>query len=217
MTVLSQISGGYDSVAVLIKLLKDGYRVKGIFFNIEQKYIKQEREAVKYVDAFFKNNENYLGYEEIYIPMKLTRNNDGSPSDYIPIRNLVFGAVSANYALSEGFSKVAVGNKTTVVRENDPWSFSDCSVGFYESLTNLVSLAAEQNDAVEFIMPLLKDKNTAMSKGEVLNTLLNSGMDITKLWSCYEAGELPCGECYHCKENIQAFKEIGVDSAKYFK
>lgn len=207
--VLSQLSGGFDSVAVLCLLLQKT-KVKGIFFNYGQKYLEEERKAVKYVDSFFQGNANYLGYEEINVNMQLTRNNDGSPSDYIPVRNVVLGALSANYAVANGFNKIAVGNKTTKVRPGDPYSFADCSYEFYSKMSETITFAAETGDNIEFIMPLLHSPDVAMSKGDVVKAIHDSGLDFNKLWSCYSTGDHPCGECYHCKENKLAFEEAGI-------
>jgi len=219
MRILSQLSGGYDSTAVMIKLLDEGHTVKGIFFNYGQKYYKQEKRALEYVDSMLKDSDKYpeyLGYVEIKVSMELTRNNDGSPSDYIPVRNFVLGAMSANYAIAQGFSTIAVGSKTTEVRKDDPFSFADCSVSFYESMTNVINLASEPGDCIEFIMPLLKTKSEALTKGEVVQIIDNSILEFQDLWSCYEDAELPCGVCYHCKENIKAFQEAGIeDPIKY--
>jgi 7-cyano-7-deazaguanine synthase len=211
MKILSQLSGGYDSTAVMIKLLDEGHTVKGIFFNYGQKYYKQEKRALEYVDSMLKDNPNYLGYVEIPVEMQLTRNNDGSPSDYIPVRNFVLGAMSANYAIAEGFSTIAVGSKTTEVRKDDPFSFADCSVSFYEHMTNVINLASEPGDYIEFIMPLLKTKSEALTKGEVVNIINDSILEFNDLWSCYEDGDLPCGVCYHCVENKKAFEEAGIE------
>jgi len=217
MNILSQISGGYDSTAVMIKLLNEGNYVKGIFFNYGQKYYESEKDALLYIDKMLKKTyENYLGYEEVPVNMQLTRNSDGSPSDYIPIRNLVLGTLSANYALSNGYNKIAVGNKTVEVRENDPYSFADCSVSFYKGMSDIVNLASEPGDEIEFIMPLLKTPTAALTKGDVVTIIHKSVLEFSKLWSCYETNELPCGDCYHCKENKKAFRDAGiVDPVQY--
>ena len=216
MKILSQLSGGYDSTAVLIKLLNEGHKVKGIFFNYSQKYYKQEKKSVDYIDKMLKNNKNYLGYTEIKVDMELSRNNDGSPSDYIPVRNFVLGAMSANYAIAKGFSVIAVGSKTINIRKNDPYSFADCSVDFYKSMTDVINIAAEQGDYIEFIMPLIVSKDKVLTKGEVVSIINDSVLEFQYLWSCYEDGDLPCGTCYHCLENKKAFKEAGItDPIKY--
>lgn len=215
--ILVQMSGGYDSTAVAVKLLEEGNNVYGIFINYGQIYYKQELDAVENLNTYFlEKYKNYKGFDIINTNIQLSRNKDGSPSDYIPIRNFVLGSLTANYALSKGYDVIAVGNKTTVVRKNDPWSFSDCSYEFYKRMNEIIDFSTEEGDSVKFIMPLLIDETTSLTKSDIINIINNSGVNFNILWSCYHNSKLPCGVCYHCLENKKAFKESGVkDPIKY--
>lgn len=217
MKILSQISGGYDSTTVMIKLLNEGHQVKGIFFNYGQSYFNSEMESIEYINQLLINEyNNYEGIEIINTHLQTESSTENS--DYIPIRNLVLGTLSANYAIANGYEAIAVGNKTLEVRPNDPWSFADCSVEFYEKMTKLINFAAESNNqGLEFIMPLVKSRTEAYSKKEVIEIILNSVLDITKLWSCYDDGDIPCGVCYHCLENKEAFKEAEIKDPNTYK
>lgn len=220
MKVLSHLSGGWDSVAACVKLLEEGHTVKGLFFVLNQPYLREEHAATMYVNNYLlQKYDNWQGVEVHQTPMELARANDGSPSEYIPVRNFVFAAHSANLALAQGYEAVAVGSKTIAVRPDDPYSFADCSIEFYQKVTDLVSFASEGNDAVKFIMPLVDTDNLqSLSKGEVVQLIIDSGMDIGKLWTCYRAGiDKQCGTCYHCVEAKKAFDEIGFDYTGFFK
>ena len=219
MKVLGHVSGGFDSTAACIKLLEDGHEVRGLFFNLNQPYFEQENRAVRYVSDFFAcRYPNWLGLTTEEAPMRLQLSSDGSPSEYIPVRNFVLGAHSANIALAEGFEAVAVGNKTTELRPDDLYSFRDCSIEFYEQMERIVGFCSEGDATVKFLMPLIHweangetTQPVAMTKTEVVNTILKSGMDITKLWSCYRNEETPCGECHNCLEVRKAFDDMGYD------
>ena len=59
-------------------------------------------------------------------------------------------------------------------------------------MTDLVDFASEGSDkGLKFIMPLVKNDTTACTKGEVIQVIMDSLLDITKLWSCYEEGDIP--------------------------
>jgi len=224
MKILSHISGGYDSIAACIKLLEEGHVVKGLFFDLSQAYLEQERRAVQYASKFLAAHyDNWLGFITAPAPMRLQLSSDGSPSEYIPVRNFVLGAHSANIALAEGFEAVAVGNKTTELRPDDPYSFQDCSIEFYKQMEAIVGFCSEGDAAVKFLMPLIYWKANsetpqpvAMTKTEVVNTIIKSGMDITKLWSCYRNEETPCGKCHDCLEVRNAFNDTGYDYENFF-
>lgn len=217
MNVLSQLSGGYDSVAACVRLIEQGHTVHGLFFDLGQVYVEQERAAVDYASQYFAKHwpKQWLGHTELQVAMELTRANDGSPSEYIPVRNFVLGAHSANYALAHGYECVAVGSKTTTVRADDPYSFSDCSVEFYEGMSSIVDFCSEDGDSLKFLMPLI-DHDTALTKGQVVQLILDTGMDISQLWTCYKAEQQPCGTCYHCKDVKKAFAEINADYSWLF-
>lgn len=201
MKVLSQLSGGLDSVASTIKVAETSTEFKAIFFDIDQPYVIKELMAVKYVDEYLqKRYSNYKGLIVSKIDMALS-GGDG-PNEYIPVRNLVLGAMSANQAIALGYDTIAVGSKTTQVREDDPYSFSDCSVAFYSDFGKLVTLASESGK-YQFIMPLLKTPEVAMTKKEVIQYLIDKNVDVRKLWSCYGVGDTYCGNCYHCVEIIK--------------
>lgn len=221
MKILCHLSGGYDSVAAIIKLLDEGHEVAGVFFDLGQIYVKQERAAAQYVADYCNvtYGDKFLGFYDEKVPMYQHRAADGSPSEYIPVRNMVFAAHSANMALSMGFEGVAHGSKTTQVRPDDPYSFSDCSVSFYQQVTQLVDFCSEGGDSVKFFGPLITYDGydwVPMTKGAVVQIILDSGVDMNKLWTCYKDGEKACGECYHCVDAKKAFAEINYDGAILF-
>ena len=197
MKTLSQLSGGLDSVASTLLVAKSGDEFRTIFFDIDQPYMMKELMAVKYFDEWLKDRfVNYKGLKIVKADLALDSSH--GPSEYIPVRNLVLGALSANQALSVGYGAVAVGSKTVEVRPDDPYSFSDCSISFYDQMGSLATFASE-NQLLIFTMPLV-DKGIALSKKQVIELLIEEGVDVKKLWSCYGIKEEYCGVCYHCAE-----------------
>jgi len=198
--ILSQLSGGFDSVASTLLIAESGEKFSCLFIDYDQPYVLQEQRACIYVNEFLKQKyENYKGLEIARIPLKL---NSQEVKEYVPIRNLVLGALSANFALSSNSQTIAVGTKTTEVRKDDAYSFSDCSIKFWELMSHICSYASEDK-TIQFITPLIKN-NVALTKKEVIDIIVNSGINIKHLWSCYGNADKHCGVCHHCKEIIKA-------------
>lgn len=206
MKVLCHLSGGFDSVAstlVAANELDVNDKFSTVFYAIGQPYESQEREAANYVVSMLRSlfPDKYVGHHELSLNI-LASFDPNLPSAYIPVRNLVLSSSSANLAIALGYDKVAVGNKTIAVREDDPYSFSDCSVKFYSMMSDISTFASE-GKKLEFIMPLVLAEGEDMysyTKDEVMGICESNGIDLTKLWSCYENGVIPCGVCYHCQE-----------------
>jgi 7-cyano-7-deazaguanine synthase in queuosine biosynthesis len=201
MKVLSQLSGGIDSVGSTLKIAESGVVFGTIFFDLEQAYVAQESLAVDYFVEYLKENypDTYTGHYYSEVFMDTFSPDPNTPSEYIPVRNFVLGAMSVNKALANGFDTIAVGSKTVKVRPGDPYSFSDCSIEFFQKMSDIATFCSE-NQKVEFIMPLI-DGETPMTKQEVIKYLIDNDVDVSRLWSCYN-GEVDkhCGVCYHCQE-----------------
>ena len=58
---------------------------------------------------------------------------------------------------------------------------------------------------IEILQPL-RD----MTKAEGIKLANRRGWDLSRTWSCYEAGALQCGTCWNCVEPKKAYQEAGV-------
>lgn len=198
--VLCQLSGGFDSVSATLLVAETGVEFSTIFFNIKQPYFKEELRAVEYVVDFLRKYPNYIEHKQVDAPVAFNVINSSLPEEYIPIRNLVLGAISMNISFAEGYTEISVGNKTIEVRQDDPYSFADCSVDFYKRMGDLGTYAS-QGSLVKFIMPLVNETTkTSLSKEQVIGVCIENGIDVSKIWSCYTPGESYCGNCHHCQE-----------------
>lgn len=208
--VLSQLSGGFDSTASTLYVAESGVEFSCVFFNINQVYLKQERKAVAYIDKFLvEKYPNYIGLKEISCNLEL-----GAPGEvdaYIPVRNMVLGSLSINYAIANGFNVIAVGNKTLEIREDDPYCFHDCSREFYTKMGDLGTFAS-QGKKIRFDMPLIQN-GYSRTKRDVIQKIIDVKLDVKELWSCYADNAEPCGVCYHCQEVIETGfgKLLGYD------
>lgn len=200
---LAHLSGGMDSTASALMALDKG-PTKTIFFSYGQFYGTKERKGVTSVLKRIDNHPNFKGHLDCHLGLLLTQ--PGQNADYIPLRNLVLATVSMNYALSLGAEEIVVGNKTVEIRPDDPWSFKDCTSEFYHDIDCLARKYAETKETPEFWMPL-----RGWTKMQVLSYIARQYLWlISELWSCYQHGEIHCGECYHCRELFAALKEARI-------
>lgn len=204
MKVIAHLSGGFDSAASTLLVAETGATFKTLLIDLGQPYAEQEIKAARAFSVFLAQKyNNYQGHHILSVDMALSQ--AGEVSAYIPVRNLVIGAMSANLALALGYDAVAVGNKTLELRPEDPYCFNDCSREFYDKLGGIATFAS-QGKHVEFLMPLIDPIQGPLSKRAVVELVAQAGYDPRLLWSCYNAAERPCGECHHCHE----LKDAGV-------
>lgn len=206
MDVVCQISGGWDSAAALALVAASRRKTVPIFIDYGQKYARKEREAVQYVLATLKKNPTLkLGALVEQSVRNLCVHNHGMlNTDFIPMRNLVLCAMCANWALANSIPLIAVGSKSIRQKHSNPWSFADSTQEFYDKVSDAASFACTGSGvSVRVIMPVL-----GYSKLDVLRVLMRFGLDPRKLWSCYDGGMVPCGQCFHCKENTEALTAL---------
>lgn len=211
-SMIIQCSGGFDSAAVMCFCVAEykTHRLIPHFFDYGQPYAEQEQRAAEYV-----RDELAKGCNRIE-PLFVTRcelPRAELKSDYFPLRNLVLASLSASLAVARGAEMVAVGSKTTSLRENDAWCFADCTSDFYEQVTKTISEGSERElKAPRIIRPLVAHDYTpqakALPKSAVLRLIESFGLKFERLWNCYRAQSEPCGECYHCLELEKAKKEL---------
>jgi 7-cyano-7-deazaguanine synthase len=203
MKSLLLFSGGYDSVAALDIALKDlHHEVVCVFVDYGQPYCAQEYSAAMYA---FKHYE-VKRYPVEFIFQNLELGLTGE--DYVPYRNLVFGALAFNLASTNGCGRVLTGSKSASVREDDSHSFIDSSKPFYDRLHELVVYATEDgHEAPKMDMPVV-----GWTKAQILRRVHEAGIELQMLWSCYKGGNhLPCGECHACKVVREGLVEAGLD------
>lgn len=198
MKILTQLSGGLDSVAVLYELMKQGLyeAIYPVFFNYGQPYAEQELRAALYAARYYQDWSSSVVSTLLTVDAPLQVSSTTGVKEYVPMRNLVLTAHSVNLAMSLGCNNIAVGSKSIKWRPGDDYSFRDSAFPFYEALEKAIEVGAEPSvGTTRILMPCL-----GWSKAQVVLSLMQSGINIRKLWSCYEDRAEPCGRCYHCQE-----------------
>jgi 7-cyano-7-deazaguanine synthase in queuosine biosynthesis len=208
--LLCELSGGFDSAAATVLALREGHTVHALCALHGQEYDKQELAGATYVAAFLRDKygERFKKLHVAAVSLMQELPDAKTPRAYVPIRNLVLGALSANHAQALGAEAVVVGSKTTVMRPDDPYCFFDCSTAFYEQLGQLVTAASQPGQSMRFVQALVRD-GVPMSKADVVRLLLDEGLNLRGFWNCYGAGLKPCRTCAHCIEMANVVREVG--------
>lgn len=210
------LSGGLDSVVNLYCAHKEGVVEKALTFNYGQRSSAQEIRAAE----FFCKKLN-IPHQVIDLPWlaQITKTalvntqkevpqikdlNDivearqTAQAVWVPNRNGLFLNIAACFAESMNVTFVIPG-----FNAEEASTFPDNSPAFIEAITGAFRLSTlSQVKAACFTSNL--DKVEMVKKAKEL------GIDFSKLWSCYQNGEVPCGECESCKRSKRAFKENAV-------
>jgi 7-cyano-7-deazaguanine synthase len=119
-----------------------------------------------------------------------------APQGYIPLRNLIFYAISAHYAEIIGARYIVGGHTRT-----DCESFSDAGQDFWRGLNGLLKSApwSGPQHPIEIVLPLIE-----LDKAAVVRLGLDLGLPVEMTWSCYYDADRPCGTCESCIERAQA-------------
>ena len=205
-------SGGFDST-ILLNSVVEAYsedEIINLFFNYGQLSLEQERACAR------KNSEK-LGCQffEIELPkMDWTQNNfynknfDGTPSQYLEMRNLIF----ISYALSYCESIKAKSIYMAILKSHH--GYKDTSPQFFKKVNQL----SERILGVTVHTPF-----ATLEKCDLTSSAFIYQIGKDDFHTCdtpKENGE-PCEECDDCKLIAQIFEELKIDSpdkawARYF-
>jgi len=106
---------------------------------------------------------------------------------WVPNRNGVLLNIAASYAEALGASHIVFGANAT-----EGETFPDNSVAFIEALNQ--SLAYSTLSKVQVLAPV-----AALTKAEMVAYARQHQVPLHLIWSCYDAGPEPCGECPSCR------------------
>ena len=206
------LSGGVDS-AVTLYMANQKYKCSSLIFDYGQKAIREIEFARKLSEIL--NIESQI----LNIPMPwkgsalLDENidvlggrisGDGSiPETYVPARNIVFLSFGVSFAETIGAEAVFIGT-----HQMDFSNYPDCRTEFFESFQKTIDLGTKkgvEKHGIRITTPVIN-----MTKKEIVAEGIRLGVPFENTWSCYTAGEKPCGECESCFFRIKAFEDLGM-------
>ncbi len=213
------VSGGMDSVTLLHYLVKEKKRKAAVItFTYGQKHNKEivyariqaellGCEVYELIDltplsSVFSGSALIAGGEAI--PAASEVEGDPQPATYVPNRNMIFLALAAAFAESQGVSDIFYG-----AQRHDMYGYWDTTPQFLEQLNNVYGL--NRKTPIKILAPFVD-----YSKSDILRKGLELEVDYGQTWSCYEGQEAACGRCPTCAERLKAFDDLGlVDPLPY--
>lgn len=149
---------------------------------------------------------DHSSYEE-----QIAKNGEGRVSTYVPFRNGLFLSIAASIA-DALFPNEDVEIYYGAHADDAAGSaYADCSPEFADAMDKAISIGTYNK--IHVVRPLIN-----MNKAEVVKTGLSLNVPYELTWSCYEGGDVQCGECGTCIDRKRAFEANGIkDPVPYRK
>jgi 7-cyano-7-deazaguanine synthase len=211
------LSGGLDSSTALAIAAEEGFDLYALSFNYGQRHTR-ELEASRRIAEHFGRREHRivdidlrafggsaLTSDEIAVPLGRSdaEMGQGIPVTYVPARNLIFLSFATAFAEVIGSDDIFLG-----INYQDSSGYPDCRPEFLESFQQTANLATkagtEDRRTLRYHAPLLY-----MTKAAIVREGTRLGVPWELTWSCYEGGEVSCGQCDSCQLRLKGFAESG--------
>ncbi len=213
------VSGGADSATMLAITAKENYQIHAISFNYSQRNNAELNKIKELVKNYNVKQHKIINIDlgsfggsaltsnDIGVPKYQDHNQlqDDIPVTYVPARNTIFLSYALGFAEVIGAGDIFIG-----VHATDYANYPDCRpeyINAFQELANLATSAGVQGRKIIIHAPLIN-----MSKGQIIKTGLQLGVDYSKTISCYDPSkeELSCGTCHACLIRLKAFAENNI-------
>ncbi len=205
------LSGGLDSTTLLYHLQDAGHEVKALSVDYGQRH-SRELTAATAIARTAKVDHRIVdisGLSEILGENALTDRSIGVPhGEYqpstiavttVPNRNMIMLSIAAGWAIALKYDSVAFG-----AHGGEYTPYPDCQPQFAAAMNCAMHVC--DNNPIEVLAPFVRwDKSGIVQRG------LELQVPFELTWSCYEGGELHCGQCSTCLDRRKAFATCGID------
>ncbi len=210
-------SGGMDSTVLLYHLLEQGATVHTLSVDYGQRHSKELVQAERITKSLGIDHRtvDLRSITELFGPSSLTSNAVDIPhghyeeanmkSTVVPNRNMILLSVATAWAASLKADSVSYA-----AHSGDHAVYPDCREAFAEALDKAIRLADWQE--VYLNRPFV-----SFNKADIVTRGAELGVPFEETWSCYEGGELHCGQCGTCIERREAFYLAGVTDPTPYK
>lgn len=212
--VLVVCSGGLDSTVAATCYARAGRPVTLLHFTYGCRAEAREVRAVHDVAA-------KLGAEVLVVDMRDVFTNviGGSPLtntgasfaageagaeyafEWVPARNLILLSVAVGVAEAHGHATLVLGNNV-----EEAGAYPDNEQEFIRLLNDVLPYAVADGKRVQIEMPV-----GGLVKHEIVQLGHRLDAPIAESWSCYNGGEVHCGECGPCFMRREAHRMTGID------
>jgi 7-cyano-7-deazaguanine synthase len=221
------LSGGLDSATTLAIAKSEDFSCFALTFNYGQRHNKEIEAAKKVANSLQVTEHRIIDIDlvqfgcsaltdpEIAVPKDRVNqaNIKDIPVTYVPARNVIFLSYALAWAEVLGAFDIFIGANIT-----DYSGYPDCRPEFIEAFSktaNLATVVSVQNKG-KFIIhaPIIN-----MSKGEIISTGTDLGVDYSLTHSCYDPDEqgISCGKCDSCRLRLKGFSQAGVQDPIQYK
>lgn len=215
------LSGGIDS-AVCLYMAAASCDTIGVSINYGQRHVKEidyarslcaDRGCTHVIlDLKDAIPNTMLTDPRAFIPRVGYDQVKGTSPTYVPFRNALFLSALASYV--HGCYVRHYGTPYQSEREwslyfgangadADNWAYPDCTPEFVGAMANAIYIGTCR--AIRLKTPLLH-----MRKSEIINAGTDLCVPWRSTWSCYQGGEVHCGECPTCRERRAGFEMAGL-------
>lgn len=210
-------SGGLDSSVCLAQAIAE--HGAGNVKSVSMDYGQRHSVEMDYADNLCKSlgverkvvklpriDNSLLTDKEKEIPKVSYDQITGVSPMYVPFRNGLMLSAIASVAQAEGYDYIYYGAHA---EDAHNWAYPDCTPEFNGAMANAIYVGTYHK--TRLVTPL-----QWMKKWQIVQEGQRLSLDMSQTWSCYNGGEVHCGECATCKSRKMAFIDAKVqDPTKY--
>ena len=186
-------SGGFDSTALLHRLLDEGHDVELVFFHYGQQGYTEECNRVTYWQQKYGLPLHFLDVSFHWSRTDMLAGGDGD--GYLEMRNLVFLSHALSLAQARGMDNLAIG----IISALDmPQHYADCTPEFLGDFKRMMHRAT----GIDLVAPYRNDPKALVAikvKREYGDHVLREILDHTISCNYPDEHGTPCGECGECQ------------------
>ncbi len=213
------VSGGMDSVTLAYMLDFEGYDLHLISIDYGQRHAKEigyarrcaERLGASFDVVDISEVGRLLGGSTLTDDIDVPHGHYAAENmavTMVPNRNAIMLSIAYGVAVARKAALVAAA-----VHAGDHYVYPDCRPDFIKAFDRMQRKAVEGfgEESLYLHAPFI-----GKTKAGIVEVGVELGVPYGDTWSCYEGGELHCGQCGTCTERKEAFELAGVpDPTEY--
>lgn len=214
------VSGGMDSVTLAHHLKSEGYALHLVSFDYGQRHNRELDFARWQADALdaFHTVIDITSIRPLLKGSSLTDDvevphghyaEESMKSTVVPNRNAIMLSIAWGLACVEKAEILACG-----VHAGDHFIYPDCRPDFIDQFGNALRTGTDGHraDGLKLVAPFV-----SFTKTDIASIGGRLGVDFAHTWTCYEGGDIHCGQCGACQERQEAFRDSGVPDPTIYK